>query len=371
MLSIIVPAHNEEKNMTSVLDRLIQQNDRDGNRMAVDTYRIIVVVSAKTTDNTEAIVKKYIEREKSVQIYLTQDPGNGFVEARLAGINFILDNEDMNKFTQYIAFCDADLIVPDIWVNTILTSFADDNYDVISFAGTFPLDFWKRVPKLAQKYYDEVGTIFFDKSTIEYYQFDDKCLFTEGLFQRFGRPLSGGCYSIRKSKYLSCGGYIKEYKDENKTDELDGPTWRMMFRLYQQGVRVYYSRENAFECSARRMVADPSEFFSIKQYDKMNELKHYRDIDDKSYDNLENLSDHIDFEPIRMYVIEYYIFLWIINDISLLTNNRDFFGTTYDNIYQDIMNWNDSIKEKTSLKVFDFAKILREKYAEQIISVIS
>lgn len=366
MLSIIIPAYNEEETIGDVLYSLTHQYDHDYGLISSAYYRIIVVVSVKTTDHTIEIVKDFMANS-NVEIILTFDPGTGFVDARLSGIAAISSvDEDKNG---YFALCDADLIVPNTWVNYILCHFSETDDDVISFAGTFPLSFWKRVPLLAHRYFEEVGTIFFDKETIEYYGFNDDCLFNEKLFEKFGRPLSGGCYAIRLSSYHKCGGYVKEFKDAEQKYELDGPTWRMMFRMQRMGCKVNYCKDIAFKCSARRMLADPYEFFSIKPFDRMNELKNFRNIDDDAYENLEKLAPQIDFEPVRFYVIEYYIFLWLINDMASLKRNEKFFGDIYESVYKDIHYWNEETAVKSSIATFNFAKYLRDKYADDLLRI--
>lgn len=366
MLSLIIPAYNEEKTIGKVLYRLTHQYGKDGRPINSSLYRIIVVVSVKTTDHTAQIVNNFMDHS-DVEIILTSDPGTGFVDARLSGIAAIPYVND--KKNEFFALCDADLIVTNTWVDYILRHFSDCDDDVISFAGTFPISFWKRVPQLARRYFEEVGTVFFDTETIEYFGYSDDCLFNEGLFEKFGRPLSGGCYAIRLSSYHQCGGYVKEFNDAECKHELDGPTWRMMFRMQRMGGKVHYSKDNAFKCSARRMLADPYEFFSIKPFDRMNELKNFRNINVDAYGNLEKLSQQIDFEPVRFYVIEYYIFLWLINDITSLKRNKDYFGNIYDSIYKDIHSWNDETADKSSKAVFSFAKFLREKYAGDLLRI--
>lgn len=361
MLTVFVEAYNEEKTIQATLDSLIHQVDDKGNEVDKRLYRLVVILSKKSTDCTESIVNECIKQHSELEMYIVKDNGTGFVDARLCGIEYVQKNLD--EQTKYMALCDADLVVPDRWVYTILSVFENTDNEVISFAGTFPTSFWKKVPRLTRRYYEEVGTLFFSTDTNKYYQFDDKCLFAEELFQRFGRPVSGGCYAIRKDTYFKNGGYKKEYRDAEQQYELDGPTWRMMFKLYRKKIKIYYYNEQFFECSERRMVADPQEFFSIKDYDKMNIMENYRGIDEWMYERLDSMADRIDFRPIRYYVVEYYVFLWCINNMDLLIENKDFFGELYDEIHSDIFQWRAENQDPSSLQVFDFAHEMNLKYA--------
>ena len=367
MLTILVEAYNEEKTIGSTLDSLIDQVDENGNEIDKKVYRIVIILSKKSTDQTEEIVKAYMKEHSNVEMHLVKDNGTGFVDARLCGIQYIKKN--LNEQTEYIALCDADLSVPNRWIYTILSIFKNTDNEIISFAGTFPTSFWIKVPNLARKYYEKVGTIFFNEDINRYYRFDKKCLFTENLFQRFGRPVSGGCYAIRKDTYLKNGGYKKEYRDSEQKYELDGPTWRMMFKIYRKKTKIFYYNMQYFQCSERRMVANPQEFFSIKDFDKMNIMENYRNVDEWMYQRIDSMADKIDFQPIRYYVIEYYIFLWCINNNALLVDNRDFFGELYNDIYMDIVQWNAINNEPTSLQVFDYAHNLRIKYADKLLDI--
>lgn len=367
MLTVLVEAYNEEKTIQTTLDGLIQQVDDNVNELDKSLYRLVVIISKKSTDRTESIVNKCLNQHSELEMYIVKDNGTGFVDARLCGIEYIQKN--LNVQTKYIAVCDADLVVPDRWVYTILSVFENTDNEIISFAGTFPMSFWKKVPKLAQRYYEEVGTIFFSADTNKYYQFDDKGLFSEELFQRFGRPVSGGCYAIRKDTYIEYGGYKKEYRDAEQQYELDGPTWRMMFKLYRKKIKMCYYSEQFFECSERRMVVNPEEFFTFKDYDKINIMENYREIEEWMYERLDYMAELIDFQPIRYYVMEYYVFLWCINNTDLLIRNKDFFDELYDDIYSDIIQWQTDNKEPSSLQVFDFAHKMNLKYVEDLLKL--
>jgi glycosyltransferase involved in cell wall biosynthesis len=367
MLSVIVPVHNEEKTLGATLNALLNQNEIKSRISHETKYSIIVVLSKKSTDTSIDIVKSY--QNKFEDIYLVRDDGNGIVDARLKGIDFSLKHLK----SKYIAFCDADLIVPNNWINTIFYALSNQ-YDVVSFAGSFPLEFWKAVPKLTNLYYKKVGTIFFNEETINYFNFSKSdCLFSdENVFGNFQRPLSGGCYAITVKAYLECGGYIKEYRDEEKRFELDGPTWRMMFRLYQFNPRIYYYKVDFFSCSPRRLLANPYEFFSVKTYDQMNILENYRDIPSKQYEIVNELADNLDLNPVVRYVVQYYILIWLIVNPDLIKNSRSFFFD--DNIYTELISeidrWKKINKVSESLSIFNFSKDLTDKYMERIVVML-
>lgn len=88
-ISIIVPAFNEEKNISRCLDSILNQTFSDFE---------IICVDDNSTDKTYDIICEYSEKDSRVKAF--KDPGKGVSSAR----NFGLDNANGN----YIAFVDSD-----------------------------------------------------------------------------------------------------------------------------------------------------------------------------------------------------------------------------------------------------------------------
>lgn len=122
---IIIPAHNEADFIGLTLKSLISQTLLPSR---------IVVVNDNSTDNTAEIVHTFTEKhpwislvdKKSDAIHL---PGSKVIQAFQKGLEVIDANYDI------IVKCDADLIFPDNYFETILNHFKSD--EKIGMAGGF------------------------------------------------------------------------------------------------------------------------------------------------------------------------------------------------------------------------------------------
>ncbi|MBI2629029.1 glycosyltransferase [Candidatus Pacearchaeota archaeon] len=102
MLSIIIPAHNEEKRIGPTLEAYANFFSEKKKQEKVE-YEIIVVNNA-SRDNTISILKKYSRRFKEIKYLDLKDGGKGY--AVLEG--FKVANGD------FIGFVDADMSTPQV-----------------------------------------------------------------------------------------------------------------------------------------------------------------------------------------------------------------------------------------------------------------
>lgn len=108
VFSVIIPAYNSERYITSALDSVRCQTYKD--------YEIIVINDG-STDNTPKIVSSYIEKYKdSCPIKMFHQENKGVGGARNTGTN--------NADGRYIALLDQD----DIWYPTLDVSVNIVNY---------------------------------------------------------------------------------------------------------------------------------------------------------------------------------------------------------------------------------------------------
>ncbi len=102
-ISVIVIAFNEERNISTILDSLIG--------LEYVNFEVLVV-DGGSKDKTQEIVKKY----KDKRIKLVVDDGGSITTSRNLGIK-------KAKY-DYIAFTDADCIVPRDWLRNYVTEFS-------------------------------------------------------------------------------------------------------------------------------------------------------------------------------------------------------------------------------------------------------
>lgn len=118
MITVIVPAYNEEKLIYRCLESLIQQDPLPDE---------ILVVDNGSTDATAAIVQNFIDLYSDAKIRLIHEPTKGCHHARETGWRAAKGD--------VIVHVDADEIFPPGWMKRIHT-FLRDNPDVDAFGGT-------------------------------------------------------------------------------------------------------------------------------------------------------------------------------------------------------------------------------------------
>ncbi|MFH1917095.1 MAG: glycosyltransferase family A protein [Nanoarchaeota archaeon] len=365
-LAIIVSALNEEKSIRDTLLSLEVQDRLDSRAISRSDYCIIVVDNG-SEDSTLRLVEGFA-KSSSVPVEIVRESTKGIVSARLAGVRYA--ESKMKERVKYIAFCDADVIAPSNWVSSMLSRFESSSVDVLSYTGTFPHRFWKEVPNLVRRYVSEVGTLFFPAQTIKEFDLEGKnVVFTDDVYSRFVRPPSGGFYAIRKDAYDYTGGYKREFTSSGK--EVDGPTWRMYAELMRQGARLEFVPEVVLENSERRLLGDPERFFGIQTYDQLGDLsQNLRETGKGLYSRVDLLADSIDFEPVRQFVIEYYILFPCVTNPSLIGQNQQLFGDFEIPFYLDISNWRKTNMEPTGQAIYAFCDQMAQKYGHELISRI-
>lgn len=113
-LSIIVPAYNAEKFISSCLESLFNQ---------ITSYTIqIIVIDDGSTDGTYEIVKNFKKKYSTILKVIVQN-NKGFSGARNTGLDHIN--------SKYIAFVDSDDLVPHNFVNELLNTAYKHSADIV------------------------------------------------------------------------------------------------------------------------------------------------------------------------------------------------------------------------------------------------
>lgn len=112
LLTVVVPAYNEQDLIAGCLDSLIDQT------LDKEKYEIIVI----DNDSTDLTAK--IALDKGVKV--VKELRKGYVHAIRKGIEV--------SQTEYIAFTDADCLVPADWLARILTDFTSSS-KIVAVAG--------------------------------------------------------------------------------------------------------------------------------------------------------------------------------------------------------------------------------------------
>lgn len=367
-LSIIIPAYNEAENLLATLNTLINQKNKYGNHIDRSLYQIIIV-NNNSADNTAGVVIDFQNRIEAPKIILVHEKEKGVIPARITGTNYVL-NPKNNVSTKYLASGDADVIFHPNWVSSVLQHFKNTRADVLSCAGGFPLSFWKRVPRLARRYLEEIGTIFFDPPTIEWIGARGKSfLFTEQIFVDFIRPVTGACFAISRDAYLRAGGYQREFLDHKRRKEVYGQSWRLVFKLERLNAKIVYVNDAFYNCSPRRLLEEPKKFLNFASY-KAGQMVDVRQVEDDKCTRLNFLADKINLEPIRRYIVEYYILLKCVTRPKLIHKNSHYFGKFQEELYKKIQLFWKRHPQVEGKKIFAFGKVLGDAYFNKILASI-
>lgn len=137
-LSVIVPAYNEEATVRTILDKLLSVT------LIGDLDKEIIVVNDASNDNTDAIVRQYMEERPDADVnYLSHDRNKGKGAALHTGITAATGD--------YVVIQDADLEYNPEEFNILLKPLLDDFADVVygsRFMGGKPhriLFFWHSI----------------------------------------------------------------------------------------------------------------------------------------------------------------------------------------------------------------------------------
>lgn len=170
MVSIVIPAFNEEALLGCCLDAVLVECDRAGGNVE------IVVVDNASTDSTRAVARQYPVR-------IVSEAQKGIVAARHRGL--------IETTGELVANIDADTVMPAGWITYVRARFSSDP-NLVALSG--PVEFdglptWKRTLVHA--------------SYVLAYPF--YVLINEVL--NVGSILQGGNFVFRRSAWLAAGGY--------------------------------------------------------------------------------------------------------------------------------------------------------------------
>lgn len=106
-VSIIIPVYNCEKYIRKCLDSVIKQDFKD--------YEVLVINDG-STDTTESIVNEYIQKCNNVRQYINENHGVSFSR------NYGIQHSD----SEYLVFVDADDILKENYLNTLVSNINND-----------------------------------------------------------------------------------------------------------------------------------------------------------------------------------------------------------------------------------------------------
>jgi glycosyltransferase involved in cell wall biosynthesis len=198
MIAIIVPAHNEQAVISSCIESLLAAATHPG--LNGEDVRIVIVMDA-CTDRTAQVVSEYAVQALSVDFC-------NVGKSRAAGADTLL-----NQGARWLAFTDADTVVPTSWLADQLDCATD------AVCGTVKVEDWSVHPDPVRTRYDSLYTP------------------VEGH-----RHIHGANLGVSAQAYLRAGGFkpLTAHEDVNLVADLEA-----------SGATIAWTASNCVTTSAR------------------------------------------------------------------------------------------------------------------------
>jgi glycosyltransferase involved in cell wall biosynthesis len=171
LISFVVPAYNEEKNLTKTLAAILDEIKRSGCSAEV------IVVNNASTDNTGAVAAGF------PGVVVVEEPVKGLVQARRAGYQ--------RAGGKLLANVDADTIVPQGWLGHVLEEFRR-HPNLVALSGPY---IYYDVPKSTRA------------AVRAFYVMGYGFYVLNRFVLRVGSMLQGGNFVVRRTALEAIGGY--------------------------------------------------------------------------------------------------------------------------------------------------------------------
>jgi cellulose synthase/poly-beta-1,6-N-acetylglucosamine synthase-like glycosyltransferase len=208
-LAFVIPAYNEEALIGKCLDSVLTEIKRSGREVDV------VVVNNASTDRTREIALGF--------------PGVRVVDENEKGLVAARDTGFRATTAELVANIDADTVVPEGWIGTVLDEFEADP-GLVALSGPYfyyDLSPWNRL----------IVTIFYGVTYLIY--------ILNRFVLRVGSVIQGGNFVFRRSAWLAAGGFnraIKFYGEDTdvavRLSKVGKVKWTFRLKMWTSGRRL-------------------------------------------------------------------------------------------------------------------------------------
>ena len=205
---------------------------------------------------------------------------------------------------RYLVSGDADTVYQPAWLRAVWARL-ECGADMVSRAGYMDTFLWSRCPRLASRYIENVGSIFFDPGTILRLEIDEnECLFTRKVYSDFGRPACSLGFAITVDAYVRLGGFRREFYDHAHEREVLIAALPLMFRAERAGTKIDQVERPWWLTSSRRLVSEPAAQLGREfQHTAMDD---YRAVNLDAYWAFDADADRFDYHGLRLNCVRDY-----------------------------------------------------------------
>lgn len=353
-VGVVIPAKDEERWIARTLSSLLDQSA--GSSAEVE----VVVVENASTDRTADVVGEFVANHPG-DVTLLRNTQPSAIAARIVGMQYLLTKIDP---AQYLVSGDADTMYPPGWIKALAREL-ESGADVVSCAGYMDPQLWERCPRVAQRYVEQVGSIFFDPDTILKLGVDQAdCLFTGRVYADFGRPLVSPGFAITADAYQCLGGFRREYYDAGGQREILIAAAPLMFRAELAGLQFGDVTHPWWLASPRRLVSEPDVQLGREfQHTDMDSL---RAVEDAAYEAFDASADEIDYHGLRLNCIRDYVLTPSVIRPTRIETNPGYFGSLGGELVKAVLQLHE-MDQIDPRHVFDAAADLTDRYGDRII----
>jgi glycosyltransferase involved in cell wall biosynthesis len=248
--TIVIPCLNEALQIQSTLPNILDAVQTSRERITVET----IVVDGGSEDGTAEVLQSLQQQYESFAVITETRRGIGY--ARKAGARLALARAAARHTVKHDDFwiinTDADTDVPASWLGDWCNAFASATALLIGGRSQFPLWFRSQYPN-ANAVFDQINQ------------------FTELAAMVFGPiKFDGHNSAIERKAYAAVGPFTQPVRLSamGAEENLAGEDWDLGKRARYLGLEVAYSDGAPVAISPRRLLYNPSEFFTCKAYDK-------------------------------------------------------------------------------------------------------
>lgn len=202
-ISVIITTFNRAKIIAMCLDSLVDQN------FPKSDYEIIVV-NNNSPDNTDEVMKKYIEEHPDTNIKYYSTTKRGQVYARQTGI--------LESKNEILSFTDDDGILCKDWLKEISKVF-EMNREAVGVAGRIRIKWDETPPDWINEYEEQLGKL----------DYGNEIKYETGLY------MNAGNLSIKKDVLIEVGGFNPEMIGDRLIGDGESGLW---IRLKKRGLLI-------------------------------------------------------------------------------------------------------------------------------------